>query len=472
MPARRTPPAPDPLWRAVFFPKTVVVVGKTTRPKAGYLYLKALTNQGYRGKVIVVSTDAGDTMGYDAAGSIEALPDGVDYAIVCVPAREVSDTVRRLARRGVRVAHVFSSGFGDLGTEGGRRLETELKDAAREEGIRVIGPNCLGVFSPEVGLSYPPGIFPGEVGTVGFISQSGGTTQSLIWSSRVYSFRLNKAVSVGNSADLCAEDFLEVMIDDPGISIVALYVEGTSDGDRFMELVGRGTRTKPIVILKAGLSEAGASAAASHTGIMAGNSLVWEAAIRQSGAVRVETFEELVQVISAFAKRKARTGPRIALINRGGGEGVVAADVLQRMGLFAPAFSPETRRALSTIMPSAGTGFRNPVDFSAIGGYPGVFEKMFDIVDADDNTDTVIYQHHIEFAHLFREGYNQYLLDALVAFSERAKKTLLVVLPLYFSGEEWLRSFTYLNEKGVSTHPAIDGAAAAARSLAQWDGRP
>ena len=471
MRVKKPPPIPDSFWQSVFSPRTVVVVGKTTRPKAGSMYLRALINQGYRGKVTVVSTDSGGGFGYPCVDSIEELPHGIEYAILCVPAREVPDAVRRLARRGVRVAHVFSSGFGDLGTADGRLLEADVKRAADETGLRVIGPNCLGIFSPEVGLTYPPGIFPKEIGNVGFISQSGGTTQSLIWGSRYYYFGINKAVSLGNSVDLTAEDFLEVMIDDPGIEIIALYLEGISDSVRFMQLVRRGIVTKPIVILKAGLSEGGVSAAASHTGIMAGSAHIWEAAIRQAGAIRVQTLEELVQTVSAFAKKTGKVGERIALVNRGGGEGVVAADILPRMGLSVPAFSEETRRALAAIMPAAGTGFRNPVDFSAIGGYPGVFEKMLDIADADQNTDAVIYQHHIEFGHLFREGYNQYLLDAVIAFKERAQKMLLVVLPLYWSGEEWLRSFAYLNEKGVSTHPTIDGAATALHNLTQWKGK-
>jgi acyl-CoA synthetase (NDP forming) len=435
------------------------------------MFLSALIKQGYRGHVYAVSTDSGGGMGYEHFASIEQIPDGIEYAIICVPASEVPNAVERLARKGVRAAHVFSSGFADLETDGGRRLEEELRRVSVRTGVRVIGPNCLGVFSPEVGLSFPPGIFPKEKGNLGFISQSGGTAQSLVWCSKQYGYRVNKAVSLGNSVDLSVEDFLDYMIDDPEVEVVAIYVEGVDDTGRFMESVRRGLARKPIIILKAGLSEAGVSAAASHTGIMAGSAPIWDAAIRQTGALRVRTFEELIQTISAFTKKKGVVGRRIALVNRGGGEGVVAADILPEIGLSVPAFTQETQRALAAIIPSAGTGFANPVDFSAIGGYPGIFEKMLDIVDADPNTDTIIYQHHIEFAHLFREGYNQYLLDALVAFRERSKKTLFVVPPLYYSGEEWLRSFVYLNERGVSTHPSIDGAAMASLHVAEYQER-
>jgi acyl-CoA synthetase (NDP forming) len=458
----------DSFWRSVFLPQTVVVVGKTTPPKGGSMFLSALVNHGYSGKVFVVSTDGAGGMGYDTFNSIEELPQGIEYAILCVPSQRVPDALREIAKKGVRAAHVFSSGFGDLETDEGRALEAELRKAARETGVRVIGPNCLGVFSPAVGLAFPPGIFPKEVGTVGMVSQSGGTTQGLIWAGAYYAYRLNKAVSLGNTVDLSVEDFLEHMIEDRAVEVIAVYLEGSTDASRFMSLVKRGSAEKPIIVLKVGMSEAGAKAASSHTGIMAGSGPLWDAALRQSGGIRVSTFEELVGTVSAFDKRRGTVGRRIALVNRGGGEGVVAADVLPGMGLTVAPFSSRTREKLASIIPSEGTGFINPVDFSLVGGLPGVFEKMFAIIDDDSETDMIIYQHQIEFAHLFKEGYNQYLLDAMVKVAAGTRKMFLVVLPLYYSGEEWLRSLAYLNEKGVSTHPTIEGAAAAARHLAEY----
>jgi acyl-CoA synthetase (NDP forming) len=433
------------------------------------MFLAALVNQGYSGKVFVVSTDGGPSMGYESCTSIDALPMGIDYAILCVPSREVPDTVRHLARKGVTAAHVFSSGFGDLETDKGRTLEAELRRASAETGVRVIGPNCLGVFSPAVGLAFPPGIFPKGAGTIGMVSQSGGTAQALIWCGAHYAYRVNKAVSLGNTVDLSVEDFMEHMIADHAVEVIAVYLEGSADAGRFMALVKRGSPEKPIIILKVGMSEAGAKAASSHTGIMAGSGPVWGAALRQAGGIRVSTFEELVGTVSAFTKRRGTVGRRIALVNRGGGEGVVAADVLPGMGLAVAPFSQRTRDKLASIIPSEGTGFINPVDFSMVGGLPGVFEKMFAIIDDDAETDMIIYQHQIEFAHLFKEGYNQYLLEAMATVAAGLKKMFLVVLPLYYSGDEWLRSFVYLNERGISTHPTIEAAAAAARNLAAYE---
>ncbi len=466
-----TPNPSDPFWRSVFLPRTLAVVGKTTPPKGASMYLSALVNQGYSGKVFVVSTDGGPSMEYESFDSIDKLPEGIEYAILCVPSVQVPDAVRRIAKKGVRAAHVFSSGFGDLENDKGRALEAELGRASHETGVRVIGPNCLGVFSPAVGIAFPPGIFPKEVGNVGIVSQSGGTTQALIWCGAHYAYRINKAVSLGNTVDLSVEDFLEYMIDDSAVEIIALYLEGSADARRFMALLKRGSAAKPIIILKVGMSDAGVKAASSHTGIMAGSAPIWDAAVRQAGGTRVSTFEELVGTISAFVKRRGTIGRRVALVNRGGGEGVVAADVLPGLGLTVAPFAQETQEKLASIIPSEGTGFINPVDFSAVGGFPGVFEKMMAIVDDDPETDIIIYQHQIEFAHLFRKGYNQYLLDAVVSFSKGAKKMLLVVLPLYYSGDEWLRSLIYLNERGVSTHPTIEGAGAAAHNLAAYEER-
>lgn len=459
----------DTFWKSVFLPQTVAVVGKTGPAKGGSMFLHALVNQGYTGKVFVVSTDGGPSMGYDAFDSIDALPAGIDYAILCVPSKQVADTVRQLARKGVKAAHVFSSGFGDLENDEGRSRQDQLRRASRETGVRIIGPNCLGVYSPAVGIAFPPGIFPKGVGNIGMVSQSGGTTQALIWCGQHYAYRVNKAVSLGNTVDLSVEDFLEYMIADTAVEIIAVYLEGSSDTRGFMELVKRGSAIKPIIILKVGMSEAGAKAASSHTGILAGSGRIWDAALRQAYGIRVSTFEELVGAVSAFAKRRGTIGRRIALVNRGGGEGVVAADVLPGMGLVVAPFAEETQAKLASIIPSEGTGFINPVDFSLVGGLPGVFEKMFGIIDDDPETDMIIYQHQIEFAHLFKEGYNQYLLEAMVKVAAKTRKTFMVVLPLYYSGDEWLRSFVYLNENGISTHPTIEAAAAAARNLAAYE---
>jgi acetate---CoA ligase (ADP-forming) subunit alpha len=457
-------------WDAVFHPKSVCVIGKTDNFKGGAMFINSLINIGYQGRISVVSTDNGGDHGFDSFDKIEDLPDGIDYAILAIPASKTPEAIRKLGKKGAKVAHIFSSGFGDLETDAGRALEQDLKMAGIEGGVRIIGPNCLGVFSPESGIAYPPGIYPKKIGNLGFISQSGGTAQSLAWSGDIYSFFHNKGVSLGNSVDLSIEDFLEYMINDPKIEIIALYIEGVKDGGRFLTLLRSATKTKPVVILKAGITDAGVIATASHTGILAGNAAVWNGAIRQAGGVIVSTFDELVEAISAFTKRKGSPKRRIAIINRGGGEGIIAADTLPTIGLEVPLYTKKTQDALSNLIPSTGTGIKNPLDFAAVGGYPGVFEKVLATIDDDENTDTIIYMHHIEYGHLFtRKEYNQYLLDALVKFYEQSRKTLLVVIPLYYSFDEWIRSMRYLNSKGVSTHPTILGAGKAALHLAEFE---
>jgi acyl-CoA synthetase (NDP forming) len=451
-------------WDAVFTPKAVAVVGKTAPFKGGFMFVNALKLYGFIGAVHVVSTDGEGGLGYNTYGDIEELPDGIDYGIMAVPAIQVPDAIRNLSKKGARVVHVFSSGFSDLENEEGDRRAAALKNAARETGIRIIGPNCLGVFSPTSGLTYPPGVLPREKGRIGFISQSGGSAQSLAWSGKYNRTFLSKAVSMGNSIDLTVEDFLAYFTDDSDTDIIALYLEGTADARRLVELVSRASLKKPVVVLKVGLTEAGGRAVSSHTGIMAGSGPLWEAALAQSGAVMVETFDELTETLSALDKLTAapktiRPGTRIALINRGGGEGVIAADVLPRMGLSAPSYTDTTVMRIADLIPDAGTGYKNPLDFSAVGGYPGIFEKMLDIIDEDEATDAIIYQHHIEFAHLFRDGYNRYLMEAIADFNDRSKKALYVVLPLYYSGEEWLESMTYLAGRGVPVSPTIASAA-------------
>lgn len=471
----------DPVWKAVFTPKSLIIIGKTQRFKGGYMFIRALKKFGFPGKIYVVSTDGEDfssgisatdeedcdenCLDIEVIPSIDELAEGIEFAILAVPAREIPDTILALGEKGVKAAQIFSSGFGDLETDEGRRREADLRKASKESGVRVIGPNCLGVFSSEGGLAFPPGVFPRGAGDVGLVSQSGGTAQSITWRGKVYNYFLNIGVSIGNSVDLTVEDFLEYMAYNPEIRVIAIYVEGVRDGARFIRLIKEASKEKPVILLKAGLSDAGIKATSSHTGILAGKSEIWEGAIRQAGGIMVETFDELTETISAFTKKKGKTGKRIALINRGGGEGVIAADLLPRNGLEVPFYSKETRKRLSDLIPDAGTGVINPLDFSAVGGFPGVFEKIFETIDADKNTDIIIYQHHIEFAHLFGRGYNRYLMDALISFNEHSKKMLLVVLPLYYSEDEWFESLKYLNSKGVSAHQSITGAMKAALHL-------
>ena len=457
-------------WNAVFEPKAVAVVGKTGSFKGGFMYVNALSTFGFTGTIYVVSTDSEGGLGHDAYDRIEDLPDGVDYGILAVPAVQVPDAVRGLAAKGTRVVHVFSSGFSDLESGEGEARTRALLEAARDTGVRIIGPNCLGVFSPTSGLTYPPGVYPKQKGRIGFVSQSGGSAQSLAWSGKYHGMYLSKAVSLGNSVDLSVSDFLAYLIDDDETGIIALYLEGTDDGRHLIELLARASKKKPVVVLKVGLTEAGGRAVSSHTGILAGSGHLWEAALRQSGAVMVETFDELTETLSALDKLTGRPkgippGARIALINRGGGEGVIAADVLPRVGLHVPPYTEETVGRIADLIPDAGTGFRNPLDFSAVGGYPGIFEKMLDIIDDDGATDAIIYQHHIEFAHLFREGYNRYLMEALADFNDRSRKALFVVLPLYYSGEEWLESMMFLTGRGVPVSPTIASAARVAANV-------
>ncbi|MBN1881136.1 MAG: CoA-binding protein [Deltaproteobacteria bacterium] len=451
-------------WDAVFTPKTAAVVGKTGSMKGGYMFVSALRTFGFTGTLYVVSTDNEGGLGYDTYDRIDDLPNGIDYAILAVPAIQVPDAVRGLAAKGVRIVHVFSSGFSDLENAEGKKRTDALMTAARETGVRIIGPNCLGVFSPTSRLTYPPGVFPQEKGRIGFVSQSGGSAQSLAWSGKHHKMFVSKAVSLGNSVDLSVEDFLAYLIDDDETEIIALYLEGTANGRRLAELLSRASKKKPVVVLKVGLTEAGERAVSSHTGIMAGSGHLWEAALSQSGSVTVATFDELTETLSALDKLTGRPktvppGIRVALINRGGGEGVIAADVLPRMGIHVPSYTDKTVKRIADLIPDAGTGFKNPLDFSAVGGYPGIFEKMLDIIDEDEATDAIIYQHHIEFAHLFREGYNRYLMEAIADFNDRSRKALYVVLPLYYSGEEWLESFMYLTGRGVPVSPAIIPAA-------------
>lgn len=355
--------APQTDLTSVFEPRSVAVVGASATPnKAGFNILHNLLTLGYEGQVYPVNLKADEILGLKTYPAVDCIPHQVDAAVIATPARIAVDVMRDCARKGVKAVIIISSGFSE-GSEAGRQLEDEVLDIARAAGIRLVGPNTTGIFNGDNRFtsSFAP-IDKLPSGNVAFIAQTGlflGILLDHILTTQ--HFGVSKVAGLGNKADVNDADILEYLAGDAQTEVVAMYIEGLSDGRRFLKVAREIAREKPLIVFKAGTTEAGAEAALSHTASLAGRAEVFEAACRQVGILRVNSFEEMLDVVKAFSFLPLPSGNRVGVIHYTGAGCVIAADACQKEGLELAEFSPATVEALREITP-AWHRVRNPVD--------------------------------------------------------------------------------------------------------------
>ena len=377
--------------KTFFAPRSIAIVGvtRTEYVFGGISFLLKLQEAEFPGRLYPINPEADEIRGIKAYPSLSSLPEVPDLVMLCIAAPNVPALLEECGRIGAKHIHILTSGFNELGTEQGRLLEERIASIARENGLMIIGPNCMGPYSPAAGLTAW-GAIPGARGPLGVISQSGGITQRLT----EYAFSLgigtDKAVSVGNSTVLGALDFLEFMGQDDAIRVIAMYIEGIQDGDKFFHLSGEISKRKPIVVWKGGESEAGARTAASHTGGMAGEGRIWEAAFRQTGVTQVRSLEEWMDAVLAFAFLPAPQGRGVFIIGAGGGNSVVYTDTCVREGLTVPAPTEATMEKLRQSVPAAGSIAGNPLDDRRTLLNPTYFGSILDLVYGDPSTAMVL----------------------------------------------------------------------------------
>ena len=382
-------------FQPVMYPKSIAVVGATEKPKAGRRFLETMMNCGYDGTLYPVNPDYDQVLGHKCYPDVASIPQPIDYVIISVPYKLVFDILDDCAKNKAKIVHIFSAGFAEAGTDEGCRMEEKLKVKAKQGGFRIIGPNCMGIYNAaNKGGAYGIGeVALREVGPVGFVSQSGGHAAALIDDLLARGIGFTQVVSFGNGCDLKAIDFLQYFGADPKTDIIGAYFEGIEDGPGFMKLAQELTKTKPLLIWKGGRTGAGAEAAASHTGSMAGSYDIWTAAIKQIGAIKVENLEEMVDTIIGLNHLQGLTGNRVAIIGGvyrgGGGFSVSATDACISAGLDVPEITPETRDKLKQHVNIAGAILRNPIDIGPRGP-EGRLPKIIEIVCDDPNIDLVI----------------------------------------------------------------------------------
>lgn len=362
MAARSSRSSDKPRLSDSFFePKTLAVVGASSHPdKVGYSVLANIIKSGYEGEIWPVNPKAVTIQDIECYNTVKDLPSAPDLAVLIVPARFVPDTVSDLVSMGVPSSVIISAGFKETGIDG-RRLEHDTVERARQGGMRLLGPNCLGIMNTALPLNASFARKMPPKGTIGVISQSGAICTSLIDWARDQSVGFSKLVSLGNSADLVESDFLEAMASDPETSVISMYLEGVSDGKRFFDSIRRASRDKPVVMLKAGITQAGAQAASSHTGALAGSESAYEALCNQASVLRAGSVEELVELSCSFATQPIPKGPRVAIVTNAGGPGIIASDSCEDAGLVLAQISNKTVNRLRKYLPAAAST-HNPVD--------------------------------------------------------------------------------------------------------------
>lgn len=347
-----------------FKPKSVAVIGATTKThKLGYAVLDNLVNGGYLKddrKVYPINPHDESILGLPAYPSVVEVPDSIDLAVIVIPYPVVPEALRTCGEKGVPAAIIISAGFREAGMEGLKR-ERELQEIARSYGIRLVGPNCLGVIDTVTPLnaSFSAGLPPG--GPMDFMSQSGALGTAILDWALAGKLGLNKFVSLGNKADVSETDLLRAWADDPCSRVILCYTEGLPDGQEFIRVAREVSKVKPVVALKSGTTQAGSRAVSSHTGSLAGSEQAYEAAFRQAGVLRAHSLQDLFDNALAFGYLPPLKGDRIAIVTNAGGPGILATDALERAGLRLARFESECIRRLEQFLPDAASA-ANPID--------------------------------------------------------------------------------------------------------------
>ncbi|MCD1294224.1 acetyl-CoA synthetase [Methanocella sp. CWC-04] len=372
-------------------PRTIAVIGASgNESKWGYKVFHNIISNRYKGKAYPVNPSADEILGNKCYRSIGDVPDEIDLAVIIVPAPVALKVVDECGEKGVKTLCVITAGFSEVGPEGAK-LEKILKEKVKGYGMRMLGPNTMGFVNRSIGLNasiVPRMPYRGEIS---FISQSGALGLALADWALGSQLGLNCIISTGNKADISEADLLEFFEEDADTWTIAMYIEGLKDGRKFMNSALK--VKKPMLAIKSGVSQAGARAAASHTGSLAGSDSVYDAAFRQSGVIRVEGVEGMFDAAMALSTQPRPKGNRVAILSNGGGAAIMASDACERRGMKVPPLNKYTSAGIARLLP-AFASVKNPVDTVAMSDYE-LYRESLKILINDDDIDCVmvIYAH-------------------------------------------------------------------------------
>ncbi|MBN1613844.1 MAG: CoA-binding protein [Deltaproteobacteria bacterium] len=464
--------SPHPL-EPLFHPAAVAVVGVSKSPEnPGNQYFRQLLAFPFQGPVYPVGKEEKEILGVPCYGSLAEIPGPVDYVISCVPNRQGMALVNDCILKKVRFLHLYTARLAETQLPEQIDLEREIAKKARAAGIRVIGPNCMGLYCPDVGLTFRFS-FPREPGSIAFVSQSGGNAADLEYQGVGRGLRFSKIISFGNASDLNEVDFLDYLIDDPQTRIIAMYLEGVKGGRRLFDLFKRLDGEKPVILFKAGRTAAGSRAVVSHTASISGEEALWAAVCRQYGIVRVHSMWEMADALLAFQLLRPSGGRRVIVMGGGGGGSVAAADVCELEGFEVPPLPPEMREELKSLAPEVWSMISNPMDGSVMGGMGimrrcyqmGIDWKGADIVIANSSALWLLDHPDGELFH--RKG-----LDYLINLAGKAGKPMVIIVDSGDPLSSWRVEATRKAREtcslaGIPVYPDIQRAS---RALAHFTG--
>jgi acyl-CoA synthetase (NDP forming) len=452
----------------IFHPRSTAVVGiipdAQKRFKLGNQFIRVLQDFGYKGPLYAVGSGEGEVSGLKVFQNIGDIPGVVDYVITAIPNREVPQLVEECGKKGVRVMNLFVSGFGEIEGDVGLELQQEILHTARTYGIRIIGPNCMGIYCPESRLAF--GLdFSRTAGKIGYLSQSGGQCILGIKEANRRGIYFSKVVSYGNAADINECDLLEYFTQDAETDIITADIEGTNQGPRLLRVLGKAAAEKPVIVFKCAATEGGSQAAVSHTSSIAGSGLIWETLLRQAGAIRVYSVKEMFDVVTVLQRCPEIKGLNTLVLGHGGGSCVQASDDCCRVGLKMPILPVELRQALMKVYKTnAGNIFKNPLDinpylgidkareaFNAVAGWNGVDLILLHTTPEQDPFEPRDFQYQIH-------------TDTLIEWAKLSPKPVVLVMNTNTAPRDDRlpeKSFNRVLEAGFAVFPSVKRAATA-----------
>ena len=438
-----------------FTPQSVALVGASRdETKLGYAILNNLIHDGYQGQIYPINPRAEDILGLQSYASVSDVPGAIDLAVIVIPGRLVASVLKECGEKGVKGAIIISAGFREAGQEGAQ-LEREMLQVAKQYGIRVVGPNCLGVIHTASGLnaSFAPNM-PAE-GAIAFMSQSGALGSAVLDWALAEEVGFSSFVSLGNKADVSEIDLLEAWENDPNTRVILGYMEGLPSGREFMRVARRVSKHKPIVAVKSGKTEAGSRAVSSHTGSLAGSEQSYEAAFLQSGVLRAGSVQELFDASIAFAYQPALKGPNIAVVTNAGGPGIMATDALETLGLRLATLEEKTVNLLKEKLPPAANT-HNPIDVLG-DAFADRYSVALEAALQDANVDGVLV--------ILTPQIKTEIVETATAIGEISARFSKPVLAV-FMGEAKVRpGFRVLNSHKIPPYLFPERAVAAMRSM-------
>jgi acyl-CoA synthetase (NDP forming) len=464
----------------LFHPNSIAIAGVSPNPSSPNLaqsFMLALKEFGFKGELYSIHQEGGELFGMTVYPNVKDIPGPVDYVISAIPARFTPKLIEDCGEKGVKAVHLFSAGYSEIEDEMGSRLEELVLRIARKSGVRIIGPNCMGIYCPSGGLTfiaeYPEQSgFSRKSGNLGLISQSGGNATYCVREASSRGIFFSKVISYGNAADLNESDYLEYMAEDPNTKVIAMYIEGVRDGPRFVKALRKAAASKPVIVNKAGNTASGARVCVSHTSAIAGSERIWTALIKQAGAVQVTSMSELIDVSLAFLKLPVPKGKRTVVIGAGGGIGVQSADDVINAGLQLPELSTSLRRTIHSIYGSeAGRIFGNPIDIPPLGKAELHVAAAKSIADSNQ-TDIIMLHFPFDFWGLTpREKPLEQFIGMTTEILRTVKKPIAVVL--HYAATTGARKAQdemqcKLAEMGVPVYPSISRAASAINKLIDY----